>query len=112
MLPRPDGLSAGAVIKVDDTEPGIAEGVEAGCVTVGLTLSGNEAGLTPDELAALSPAERAALHERVAAKLIAAGADYVIGTVAELPATDRHAGALIRPDRHILSWISSCYPDA
>ncbi len=77
---------ASAVIKVDDTEPGIAEGVAAGCVTVGLTLSGNEAGLTVDELAALSPAERKALHERVATKLIAAGADHVIGTVAELPA--------------------------
>jgi phosphonoacetaldehyde hydrolase len=77
---------ASAVIKVDDTEPGIAEGVSAGCVTVGLTLSGNEAGLTPDELAALSAAERQALHERVAARLIAAGADHVIGTVAELPA--------------------------
>lgn len=76
---------AGAVIKVDDTEPGIAEGVAAGCVTVGLTLSGNEAGLTPDELAALPAAERQALHDRVAAKLIAAGADHVIGTVAELP---------------------------
>lgn len=77
---------ASAVIKVDDTEPGIAEGVAAGCVTVGLTLSGNEAGLTPEELAALSAAERQALHERVAEKLIAAGADHVIGTVAELPA--------------------------
>jgi phosphonoacetaldehyde hydrolase len=77
---------ASAIIKVDDTEPGIAEGVAAGCVTVGLTLSGNEAGLTPEELAALSAAERQALHERVAAKLIAAGADHVIGTVAELPA--------------------------
>ena len=40
---------ASAVIKVGDTEPGIAEGVAAGCVTVGLTLSGNEAGLTPAE---------------------------------------------------------------
>ena len=77
---------AGAVIKVDDTEPGIAEGVAAGCVTVGLTLSGNEAGLTPEDLAALSDAERLALHERVAKKLAAAGADHVIGTVAELPA--------------------------
>lgn len=77
---------ASAVIKVDDTEPGIAEGVAAGCLTVGLTLSGNEAGLTPDELAALSPIDRHALHERVAARLIAAGADHVIGTVAELPA--------------------------
>lgn len=77
---------AAAVIKVDDTEPGIAEGVAAGCVTVGLTLSGNEAGLRPEELAALDPAARQTLHERVAAKLVAAGADHVIGTVAELPA--------------------------
>ena len=77
---------AAAVIKVDDTAPGIAEGVAAGCVTVGLTLSGNEAGLTPEELAGLSPAARQALHERVAATLLAAGADHVIGTVAELPA--------------------------
>lgn len=77
---------ASAVIKVDDTEPGIAEGVAAGCVAVGLTLSGNEAGLTPQELAALPVVEREALHARVAQKLIAAGADHVIGTVAELPA--------------------------
>jgi phosphonoacetaldehyde hydrolase len=68
----------GAVIKVDDTEPGIAEGVAAGCIiTVGLTLFGNEAGLTPDE--------RAALHEKVGAKLKAAGADDIIETVADLP---------------------------
>jgi len=77
---------AGSVIKVDDTEPGIAEGVAAGCITVGLTLSGNEAGLTLQELAALSVTQRQALHERVAKKLLAAGADHVIGTVAELPA--------------------------
>ena len=77
---------AGAVIKVDDTEPGIAEGVAAGCVTVGLTLSGNEAGLTSDEVAALSPEARKALHEKVAVKLKAAGADHVIETVADLPA--------------------------
>lgn len=76
---------AGAVIKVDDTEPGIAEGVAAGCITVGLTLSGNEAGLTPEEVAALSPNERMALHEKVGAKLKAAGADHVIETVADLP---------------------------
>lgn len=77
---------AATVIKVDDTEPGIAEGVAAGCVTVGVTLSGNEAGMTPEQIAALAPAERDALHRRVAHKLRAAGADHVIGTVAELPA--------------------------
>jgi phosphonoacetaldehyde hydrolase len=75
-----------AVLKVDDTEPGIAEGAAAGCVTVGVTLSGNEAGLTPEELDALSPEARADLHRRIGEKLIAAGADYVIETVADLPA--------------------------
>lgn len=75
-----------AVIKVDDTEPGIAEGVAAGCLTIGVTLSGNEAGLTPGELAALSPEARDDLHRRVGEKLLAAGAHHVIGTVAELPA--------------------------
>lgn len=75
-----------AVLKVDDTVPGIAEGVAAGCVTVGLALSGNEAGLTPEELAALPEAERAELRDRVSAILKAAGADHVIDTVADLPA--------------------------
>ncbi|WP_421983492.1 phosphonoacetaldehyde hydrolase [Roseibium sp.] len=75
-----------AVIKVDDTEPGIAEGVAAGCLTVGLALSGNYAGKTPDELAALSESEIDLLRQHATAKLKAAGADHVIDTVADLPA--------------------------
>jgi phosphonoacetaldehyde hydrolase len=75
-----------ALIKVDDTEPGIAEGVAAGCLTVGVALSGNYVGKTPEELAALSPEAVQALREPAAAKLLAAGADHVIDTVADLPA--------------------------
>jgi phosphonoacetaldehyde hydrolase len=75
-----------AVIKVDDTEPGIAEGVAAGCVTVGVTLSGNHAGLTPEELASLPAPEVDALRTRIGGLLRAAGADHVIDTVADLPA--------------------------
>lgn len=75
-----------AVIKVDDTEPGIAEGVAAGCLTVGLALSGNYAGKTPAELADLSEAEVDALRRHATAKLKGAGADHVIDTVADLPA--------------------------
>lgn len=75
-----------AVIKVDDTEPGIAEGVAAGCLTVGLALSGNFAGKTPEELAALSAEEVDALRTYATNKLKEAGADYVIDTVAGLPA--------------------------
>jgi hypothetical protein len=39
-----DVWPASAVIKVDDTLPGIAEGVAAGCLTVGVALSGNAVG--------------------------------------------------------------------
>jgi phosphonoacetaldehyde hydrolase len=77
---------ASSVIKVDDTEPGIAEGVAAGCVTVGVALSGNAVGKTADELAALSETEIAPLRLKAAALLMAAGADHVIDTVADLPA--------------------------
>lgn len=75
-----------AVIKVDDTEPGIAEGVAAGCLTVGLALSGNHAGKTPEELAALSEAEVDLLRQHATARLKAAGADHVIDSVADLTA--------------------------
>jgi phosphonoacetaldehyde hydrolase len=81
-----DVWPASAVIKVDDTEPGIAEGVAAGCLTVGVALSGNAVGKTPDELAAMSPAELAPLRHKATALLKGAGADHVIDTVADLPA--------------------------
>ena len=75
-----------SVLKVDDTEPGIAEGVAAGCPTVGVALSGNLVGLTVEELARLTPAEVGALRDRAGAALRAAGAGHVIDTVADLPA--------------------------
>ncbi len=75
-----------AVIKVDDTEPGIKEGVAAGCVTVGVALSGNAVGKTPEELAALPEDEVDRLRQHATAILKDAGADHVIDTVAGLPA--------------------------
>ncbi len=73
------------LIKVDDTAPGIAEGVAAGCLTVGVALSGNYVGKTPEELAALSAEQVQALRKQATQRLQAAGADYVIDTVADLP---------------------------
>ena len=72
------------VVKVDDTEPGIAEAVAAGAWAVGVTLSGNGCGLTESELAALSPLERDAIRARVGKDLVAAGAHATIDTVADL----------------------------
>ncbi len=75
-----------AVIKVDDTEPGIAEGVSAGCLTVGVAMSGNYVGMTPEQLSSAPPERVAELRAAATEKLVAAGADHVIDTVADLPA--------------------------
>jgi phosphonoacetaldehyde hydrolase len=77
---------ASAVVKVDDTPPGIGEARAAGTWAVGVALSGNIAGLTAAELAALPAAERAALAARAAAELTASGAHLVIDSIADLPA--------------------------
>ncbi|MBY6114431.1 phosphonoacetaldehyde hydrolase [Mameliella alba] len=82
-----------AIIKVDDTEPGIKEGVAAGCLTVGVAMSGNAVGKTPEQLAALPDAEIAALRAHATAILKEAGADHVIDTVADLPALLRQLDA-------------------
>ncbi len=74
---------ATSVVKVDDTAPGIGEGKAAGTWTVGITLTGNAVGLSAEELAALSPAERGRLREHAAAEL--RDADLVIDSVADLP---------------------------
>lgn len=75
---------AHAVVKVDDTGVGIDEGVAAGCWTVGVALSGNEAGLTPQEIAALSPEKLSEVRERASASLRAHGAHYIVDTIADL----------------------------
>jgi phosphonoacetaldehyde hydrolase len=72
-------------IKVDDTVPGIHEGVRAGMWSVGVSLTGNEVGLTVAQAAAMPAAELAALKARAEERLTAAGAHYVIDSVAQLP---------------------------
>jgi len=79
-----DVWPAHAVVKVDDTGVGIDEGREAGCWTVGVSLSGNEAGVTPDELAKMSKAEKNALREKASAVLSRHRPNYIIDTVADL----------------------------
>ena len=76
---------AGAVVKVDDTAPGIAEAVAAGSWAVGVTLSGNGVGLDEKDLARLDASEIGRLRTRAAAPLHEAGAHHVIDSVADLP---------------------------
>ncbi|BCL74908.1 phosphonoacetaldehyde hydrolase [Jeongeupia sp. HS-3] len=74
-----------ACVKVDDTVPGIAEGLAAGMWTVGLSASGNEVGLTHEEWVALSPIEQAKRRAPAVEKLYAAGAHFVVDSIADLP---------------------------
>ncbi len=75
-----------AVLVVDDSAPGIEAAKAAGARALGVTLSGNGAGLSAEALAALGPEARAALRDRAAAPLRAAGAEAVLDSVADLPA--------------------------
>jgi len=72
------------VVKVDDSEAGIAEGVAAGCFTVGVSASGNGVGLSKPALDAMPPDDRASRIAAAAASLKAAGARLVIESVADL----------------------------
>ncbi len=76
----------GRVVKVDDSESGIAEGRAAGCFTVGVAASGNAVGLSLAAFQALEAADRDRRLAGARASLMAAGADVVIGSVADLPA--------------------------
>ena len=83
------------VIKIDDAEVGIAEGVAAGCLTVGVAASGNGVGLSAAALGALPATERAARIAAAGKALYAAGADLVVDSVANLmSALERHADGL------------------
>jgi phosphonoacetaldehyde hydrolase len=82
------------VVKVDDSEAGVAEGRAAGCVTVGLAASGNGVGLSAAALAALPKPERDARIAVAAKALYAAGADLVLDSVADLvPALERYCAS-------------------
>jgi phosphonoacetaldehyde hydrolase len=91
---------AWTVVKVDDTGVGVAEGLNAGCWTVGVALTGNVFGLSPEETAALPPVAFAARRDAAYGALTRAGAHFVIDTVADLPPViDEIEGALARGER-------------
>lgn len=63
-------------VKIGDTVNDVLEGVRAGMWVVGITLSGSLAGLSPEEVEALSAAEKFRLEQHIADTLRAAGAHY------------------------------------
>jgi phosphonoacetaldehyde hydrolase len=89
-----------ACVKVDDTIPGIEEGLNAGMWTVGFAMSGNEIGLPLAELRALPAAERESRRQRAYTRLLQSGAHYVVDSIADLvPCLDAIEERLARGER-------------
>lgn len=105
-LVTPDGLPAGrpapymvyknmidlaidapeCVVKVGDTIADIREGLNAKVWSVGIVTGSNELGLDEAEYAAVPAGELAEMKAKVRNKMIAAGADFVLDNITELPA--------------------------
>ena len=86
-----------AVVKVDDTVPGVAAGKHAGMWTIGLALSGNEIGLARSEWCALAEAERERMRKRAYARMREAGAEFVVDDISGvLGCVDQIASRLAR----------------
>ncbi|MGH7319057.1 MAG: phosphonoacetaldehyde hydrolase [Candidatus Rokuibacteriota bacterium] len=71
-------------VKIDDTVPGVEEGLNAGMWTIGLALSGNEIGFPLQEVQAMAPEELASRRERAYARMHQAGAHYVVDSIADV----------------------------
>lgn len=75
-----------ACVKVDDTVPGIEEGLNAGMWTIGLSLSGNEVGYSKEEYLNAPAGDLDARIAVAETKLKKAGSHYVVRTIVDLPA--------------------------
>ncbi|MDX1992407.1 MAG: phosphonoacetaldehyde hydrolase [bacterium] len=81
--------TASAMVKIGDTVADIDEGRNAGTWTVALAKTGNELGLSEAEVDALAPDDVAARLNAIYEKLYAAGAHYVVDSLADtLPVLD------------------------
>lgn len=89
-----------AIIKVDDTIPGIEEGLNAGMWTIGLAKTGNEIGLNAQEIAKLTSAELKPKLERAYTRMAQAGAHFVVDGIWDVPAVlDEIAARVGRGER-------------
>ena len=107
VLTELEAWPAFACVKVDDAPVGVQEGVAAGTWSVGVAASGNGVGLGLQDWLALSETERRSRAQAAAESLWTAGADFVIDTVADLPAIldeiERRLAAGERPGQASLS---------
>ena len=82
------------VVKVGDTVSDIKEGKNAGVISVGILEGSSEMGLTQEEYEALDELQREIRLEKAKNVFEAAGADYVIKNMKELPQLIEKLGQL------------------
>jgi phosphonoacetaldehyde hydrolase len=76
-------------VKIGDTLPDIEEGLNAGMWTIGLAKTGNEMGLTEQEISELDPEIRQARLDRAYKRMHQTGAHFVVDSISDvLPALD------------------------
>ena len=88
-MPLANALALGVAdvrgcVVVDDSPTGLEAGRAAGMWAIGIVASGNEVGLALEDWEALSPDAQDSLRAPARERLEAAGAHYVIDTVADL----------------------------
>jgi phosphonoacetaldehyde hydrolase len=89
-----------AIVKIGDTLPDIAEGLNAGMWTIGLAKTGNEMGLSEKEIAALPKQEYERRIARAYQRMHQAGAHYVVDGIADvLACLDNIEARLARGDK-------------
>lgn len=71
-------------VKVDDTQPGIDEGLNAGMWTVAVAISGNQVGMSQRQWESLEASQQQVLRGRAHCYFAGGGAHYVIDSVAQI----------------------------
>ncbi len=74
-----------AFVKVDDTLPGIEEGLNAGMWTIGVTKTGNEIGLNQTEIDNIPLHELQKMLDKAARRMAGAGAHFIVDGIIDIP---------------------------
>lgn len=86
-----------ALVKIGDTLPDIAEGLNAGMWTIGLAKTGNELGLTEEQITTLPPDVLQSRLNRAYQRMRHSGAHYVVDSISDvLPCLDEINARLAR----------------
>jgi phosphonoacetaldehyde hydrolase len=77
--------SVSSIIKVGDTISDIQEGVNAGCISVGIIEGSSELGLSLEEFVRIDAEDKYSIMNKVRYRMYGAGANYVLNNISELP---------------------------